>query len=167
MSDGAGNLSTAVSLLAGGTATFSVPATVAADAPESIVNTAIATVPNGTTDPAPANNRATDVDEAVPPQSLAVEIRAGDPAVVGPAAFEVPYSIDVRNTGPNPLTNLQVSDSLSSAFARDRDTIERPQRQDEAVNRRRRRLSIPESRRWPRWESSASGGAIQIGSRRL
>ena len=116
-SGGTGNLSTAISLLAGGTATFSVPATVAADAPESIVNTAIATVPNGTTDPAPANNRATDVDEAVPPQSLAVEIRAGDPAVVGPAAFEVPYSIDVRNTGPNPLTNLQVSDSLSSAFA--------------------------------------------------
>ena len=116
-SGGTGNLSTAISLLAGGTATFSVPATVAADAPASIVNTAIATVPNGMTDPAPANNRATDVNEAVPPQSLAVEIRAGDPTVVGPAAFEVPYSIDVRNTGPNPLTNLQVSDSLSSAFA--------------------------------------------------
>ena len=75
------------------------------------------------TDPAPANNRATDVDEAVPPQSLAVEIRAGDPAVVGPAAFEVPYSIDVRNTGPNPLTNLQVSDSLSSAFAQGAPTL--------------------------------------------
>ena len=42
---GAGNLSTPVSLLAGGTATFSVPATVAGDAPASIANTAIATVP--------------------------------------------------------------------------------------------------------------------------
>ena len=112
-SGGAGNLSTPISLLAGGTATFSVPATVGGNAPESVANTAIATVPNGMTDPVPANNRATDVNEAVPPQSLAVEVRSGDPTVVGPAAFEVPYSIDVKNTGPNPLTNLQVSDSLT------------------------------------------------------
>ena len=46
-SGGAGNLSTPVNLLAGGTATFSVPATVAGDAPESVANTATATVPNG------------------------------------------------------------------------------------------------------------------------
>ena len=100
-----------------------MPATVAADAPASIANTAIATVPSGVTDPVPANNRATDVNEAVPPQSLAVDVRAGEPTVVGPAAFEVPYSIDVKNTGPNPLTNLQVSDSLSSAFAQGAPTL--------------------------------------------
>ena len=76
-SGGTGNLSTAVSLLAGGTATFSVPATVAGNAPASVANTAIATVPSGVTDPVPANNSATDVNEAVPPQSLAVEVRAG------------------------------------------------------------------------------------------
>ena len=77
----------------------------------------------GVTDPVPANNRATDVDEAVPPQSLSVDVRAGDPAVVGPAAFEVPYSIEVKNTGSNPLTNLRVSDTLSSAFAQGAPTL--------------------------------------------
>src|SRR5204863_190160 len=115
-SSGAGNLSTPVNLVVGGTATFSVPATVTGDSPESVANTAIVTVPSGVTDPVPANNRATDVNEAVPPQSLAIEVRSGEPTVVGPTAFDVPYTIEVKNTGANPLTNLQVSDSLSSAF---------------------------------------------------
>jgi len=99
------------------TVTFSVPATVSTGAPGSIANTAIATLPSGVTDPAPANNSATDVNQAVPPQRMTLEVRAGEPTVVGPTAFEVPYSIDVKNTGSNPLTNLQVSDSLTSAFA--------------------------------------------------
>ena len=112
-----------INLLAGGTATFSVPATVAAGAPASVANTAVVTVPAGVTDPAPANNTATDVNQTVPPQSVGLAIRAGAPAVVGPAAFEVPFTVDVRNTGANPLTNLQVADSLSSAFAQGTPTI--------------------------------------------
>jgi uncharacterized repeat protein (TIGR01451 family) len=114
---GAGNLSVPVNLVVGGTATFSVPATVTGDSPESVANTAIVSVPSGVTDPVLANNRATDVNEAVPPQSLAIEVRAGEPTVVGPSAFDVPYTIEVKNTGSNPLTNLQVSDSLSSALS--------------------------------------------------
>ena len=122
-SGGTGNVSTTVNLLAGGTATFTVPATLAAGAPASVANTAVATVPAGVTDPAPANNTATDLNQAVPPQSVGVGIRAGAPTVVGPAAFEVPFTVDVRNTGANPLTNLQVADSLSSAFAQGTPTI--------------------------------------------
>ena len=81
----------------------------AADAPASVANTAVATVPSGSDrSGAGEQHGPPTVNEAVPPQSLAVEVRAGDPTVVGPAAFEVPYSIDVRNTGRNPLTNLRV-----------------------------------------------------------
>src|SRR4029079_14628518 len=75
------------------------------------------------TDPAPANNTATDLNETVPPQSVAVAIRVGTLTVVGAAAFDVPFSVDVTNTGQNPLTNLQVADSLSSAFAQGTPTI--------------------------------------------
>ena len=75
-SSGAGNLSTPINLLVGGTATFLVPATVSGNAPASVVNSAMATVPSGVTDPVPANNTATDVNEAVPPQSMAVEVRS-------------------------------------------------------------------------------------------
>ncbi len=122
-SGGTGNISTTVSLRVGGTATFTIPATLAADASASVANTAVVTAPAGVTDPAPANNTATDLNQTVPPQSVSVGVRAGAPTVVGPAAFEVPFTIDVRNTGRNPLTNLRVADSLSSAFAQGTPTI--------------------------------------------
>jgi uncharacterized repeat protein (TIGR01451 family) len=115
-SSGFGNLSTPVSLLAGGTAIFSVAATVSVGAPGSVANVAVATVPAGVSDPVPANNTATDVNQTLPAQSVGVTIRAGPQTAVGPSAFEVTYTVDVSNTGANPLTNLEVADSLSAAF---------------------------------------------------
>ena len=122
-SGGTGSIATTLNLLPGGTATFTVPATLAPGAPTSVANTAVAAVPPGVIDPAPGNNTATDTNQAVPPQSLGLAIRAGAITVVGPAAFEVPFAVDVRNTGENPLTNLQVADSLSAAFAQGAPTI--------------------------------------------
>lgn len=50
-------------------------------------------------------------------QQVAVEKRAGDPVVVGPNQFEIPYTIVVSNPGTTPLTNVQAWDSLSTTFA--------------------------------------------------
>ena len=47
----------------------------------------------------------------------------GGPVVSGPATFDIAYLVDVRNAGAVPLTNLQVSDSLSEAFAQGAPTV--------------------------------------------
>src|SRR4029078_1675266 len=57
---GSGNISSWVSLLSGGTATFTVTGTVASSASGSLANTASVAAPAGTTDPTPGNNSATD-----------------------------------------------------------------------------------------------------------
>lgn len=64
---GSGNIATTVSLANGGSATFTVNATVAAAATGSVVNTATVAAPAGTTDPTTGNNSATDTDTVVLP----------------------------------------------------------------------------------------------------
>jgi uncharacterized repeat protein (TIGR01451 family) len=63
---GSGNIATTVSLANGGSATFTVNATVAASATGSVVNTATVAAPAGTTDGTPGNNSATDTDTIGP-----------------------------------------------------------------------------------------------------
>ena len=91
-------------------------ATVSDSVPDSVTNIATVAMPAGQTDPVPANNTAIDVDAVAAPR-LSVALSAGAPTVVGPTSFEVPYTIDVANTGAVPAQNLQVSDVLSSVFA--------------------------------------------------
>lgn len=112
---GNGNISTQATLLAGGTLTYTVAATVSATASGSIATTATVTPPAGVVDPTPANNTATDID-VIAPQRIDVEKRAGTPRVVGPATFEIPYTVTITNAGRVPATNVQVSDSLSAVF---------------------------------------------------
>lgn len=70
---GSGNIATTVSLANGGSATFTVNATVAAAATGSVVNTATVAAPAGTTDPTAGNNSATDTDTiALPLPTLPV-----------------------------------------------------------------------------------------------
>jgi hypothetical protein len=64
---GSGNIATTVSLANGGSATFTVNATVAAAATGSVVNTATVAAPAGTADPTTGNNSATDTDTVVLP----------------------------------------------------------------------------------------------------
>jgi uncharacterized repeat protein (TIGR01451 family) len=59
---GAGNIGTTVNLLASGTATFTATTTASLTASGDITNTATVAAPAGTTDPAPANNSASDTD---------------------------------------------------------------------------------------------------------
>lgn len=70
---GSGNIASTVNLAAGASATFTVKGTVAANATASLINTASVTAPAGTSDPAPANNSATDTDMVnipLPPLAL-------------------------------------------------------------------------------------------------
>jgi uncharacterized repeat protein (TIGR01451 family) len=59
---GSGNINTAVTLLPGGTATFTATGTVSAAATGTLSNTAQVTAPGSVTDPVSGNNAATDTD---------------------------------------------------------------------------------------------------------
>ena len=63
---GTGSIATTVNLLVGGTATFTVVASIAPSATGSLVNTASVAAPAGVTDPTPGNNTATDTDTLTP-----------------------------------------------------------------------------------------------------
>jgi hypothetical protein len=67
---GSGNISEAVNLLNGGSATYTVHATVSPNASGSLVNTATVTVPPGISDLISSNNTATDTDVIVPPRPV-------------------------------------------------------------------------------------------------
>ncbi len=87
---GSGNLATAVDLPMGGTATFTVNATLSAAATGNLVNTASVATPAGVGDPNAANNSATDTDTITPSPAgtvLAYFSTAGNsdvPGVAGP-----------------------------------------------------------------------------------
>ena len=94
---GSGSINTAVDLVAGGSATFTINAIVSSDVTGSITNTAIVTPPAGATDLNPSNNAATDTDTLTVVADLAItktdnvtNVRPGDP---------VTYEIVVTN-GP-------------------------------------------------------------------
>ena len=59
---GSGNINALVTLKVGGVVTFTVPATIAANATGTIINIATVTVPPGITDPTPNNSSASDSD---------------------------------------------------------------------------------------------------------
>src|SRR5206468_656161 len=69
---GSGDIGTTVDLPVGGMATFTVNATVAPDAADTLVNTATVSVPTGATDPTPGNNSATDTDALTPTADLSI-----------------------------------------------------------------------------------------------
>ena len=64
---GTGNISALVSLPSGGSVTFSVVATIAANATGTVANTATVAAPAGVTDPTPGNNSATDTNTVPAP----------------------------------------------------------------------------------------------------
>ncbi len=84
---GAGSIATTVNLGVGGTATFTLNATVATGTTGSVSNTATVTAPVGVTDPNGANNTATDTDTiAASPTVSAYFSTTGNTALPGVAA---------------------------------------------------------------------------------
>ena len=100
---GSGAINTnAVNLLKNGVATFTVTASISGSATGSIVNTATATVPAGTTDPTPGNNSATDTDTVSLVADLAITKTDGSATYTPGNA--ITYTIVASNNGPSAVT---------------------------------------------------------------
>jgi uncharacterized repeat protein (TIGR01451 family) len=111
---GSGNISASVNLLVGGTATFTVPATVAGGASGTISNTATISVPAGVVDLVPGNNSATDSDTVTPVADLAITKTDGVTSVN--AGGSTVYTIVASNGGPSSVTGATVTDAAPAGL---------------------------------------------------
>jgi uncharacterized repeat protein (TIGR01451 family) len=111
---GSGSINQVVNLAAGGTATYTIVATVASTATTQIVNTASVTAPDGTTDPNLANNSATDTNQAAPRVNLVIGKTDGTGTYV--PGQTLTYTVTVTNSGPSLLTGGRVVDVLPATI---------------------------------------------------
>lgn len=110
---GSGNISTSATLLAGGTATYTISATVTASS-GTIANTVTATPPAWITDASPANNSATDTDTVIAAADLSITKTTASTFTVGSNAS---YTLTARNNGPQSATGtITVSDTLPAGL---------------------------------------------------
>ena len=105
---GSGDLTTTLDLNAGKTATLTVAATVSPAAVGSVTNTARVSAPAGFVETNPANNSATDVNDANPLSDLRVTKSDGQISVVPGEA--VSYTSTVTNAGPSSVFGASFSD---------------------------------------------------------
>ena len=105
---GSGNIAASVNLLNGGTATFTVNATVAGNASGSIANTATIAAPVSVTDPTPGNNSATDTDTVNLVADLSITKTDGVTSVN--AGGTTTYTIIVANAGPSAANGAVFTD---------------------------------------------------------
>ena len=113
---GTGNILTTVTLLPGGTATFTAVAQISASAQRqvvSLINTATVAVPPG--DNTPADNTATDTDALTPVTGLTISKDDGTPTAV--PGTSTTYTITVSNAGPSTATGAALSDPLPVGVA--------------------------------------------------
>jgi uncharacterized repeat protein (TIGR01451 family) len=105
---GRGNILTTVTLLPGGTATFTAVADISPSATGSLTNTATAAVPPG--DNTPSDNSATDIDSLTPVSGLTITKDDGVTSVV--PGTSTTYTITVSNAGPSTAIGAALSDPL-------------------------------------------------------
>ncbi len=109
---GAGNIADAVTLLSGGTATYTATCDIDPAATGTLDNTA--TVTSANTDPNNANNSATDSNTLDPSSDLSVSIMLDPPSPQAGDPFT--FIITVDNAGPSDATNVTVDLSIPPAF---------------------------------------------------
>ena len=107
---GLGPIAESVTLAVGGTATFTLDATVASSATTSVANTAVIALPAGAADPTPANNTATDVDTVTRRADLA--ITKTDGATTATPGGTATYTIVASNGGLSDVVGATVADAL-------------------------------------------------------
>ena len=108
---GTGNINTTVTLLSGGTVTFTAVAQISPDALRevvSLVNSATVAVPPG--DTTPGNNSATDTDSLTPLAGLSITKTDGQTTAV--PGTSTSYTITVSNAGPSAANGVALSDPL-------------------------------------------------------
>lgn len=106
---GSGNIATAVSLLSGGTAAYTVIANVGPAALGLLVNTATVSTPAGVTDPNSGNDASTDTDTLTPQADLSV-VKTGSPTLM--PGQNATYTFTVANAGPSNATSVSLADTL-------------------------------------------------------
>jgi uncharacterized repeat protein (TIGR01451 family) len=109
---GSGNIGTSVTLLPGGTVTFTAVATINPSATGTLSNTSTVAVPPG--DNTPANNSATDADTLTPEADLALAKKVNNPTPnVGDT---VTFTVTLTNNGPSTATNVTVADAVPAGL---------------------------------------------------
>jgi uncharacterized repeat protein (TIGR01451 family) len=109
---GSGNIATTVTLLPGGTVTFTAAATINPSATGTLTNTATVAVPPG--DTTPANNSATDTDTLTSEADLAVTKTVDNPTPI--FGTPITYTVTVSNHGPQTATDVTVADPLPAGL---------------------------------------------------
>jgi uncharacterized repeat protein (TIGR01451 family) len=107
---GSGPINDTVDLPLGGSVTYTVTASIDPSATGDLVNTAKVSPPEGTDDPTPANNEATDTDTSSPSADLA--ITKTDGVTTYTPGGSVTYTITASNAGPSPVTGASVTDTF-------------------------------------------------------
>jgi uncharacterized repeat protein (TIGR01451 family) len=105
-----GNINNAVTLAPGGTATFTVSATISAAATGNLVNTATITAPAGITEIDATNNSATDTDALTASANLGITL-SDTPDPVN-ANANITYTAVVSNAGPSNSGTITVTGDL-------------------------------------------------------
>ena len=111
----AGDLADTVTVLAGGTLTYTVTATIAPGATGSLVNTATVGPPATTQDPLPGNDSATDTDTLTPEADLAITKDNGLASVT--AGSPTTYTITVTNSGPSDASGATIADTFPAELS--------------------------------------------------
>ncbi len=116
---GTGAIDVTVDLLAGGTATFTILATVDPAATGTLVNQATVTPPPGTVDPDGSNNTATEPTEILSgPASATADltlVKTNGVSSTVPGAT-VQYTLVVRNNGPDAVQGATVIDAVPATL---------------------------------------------------
>ncbi len=108
---GTGNINGALLTLgSGGSATFTVTATVDPAATGTLANTASVASPASNTDPTPANNSATDTDTLTPRSDLSVALTDSPDPVNGNGTLT--YTLSVNNLGPSTASSVTATLNL-------------------------------------------------------
>jgi uncharacterized repeat protein (TIGR01451 family) len=111
---GTGNINDKVVLPAGSKITYAAKGKVSSAATGNLVNTATVALPNGVSDPNPANNSATDSDSITYKADLKVTVSDGKAAAV--AGTRNTYTIVVTNAGPSNVAGAVIQDNFPAAF---------------------------------------------------
>ncbi len=113
--NGTGSINATVTLLSGGSATFTASAVLSGSASGSVANTATVAAPAGASDPNIANNSATDTD-TVAAATANLSITKTDGQSSAAPGSTLTYTIVAANAGPNAVAGAAVTDSFPAAF---------------------------------------------------
>lgn len=109
---GSGDITDTVDLLTGGSAVYTVAATILSSATGTLSNSVTVTEPPGVTDPTPGNNSATDSDTLDPQTDLSIaKLDSPDPVTAGSS---LTYTVTVTNNGPSDALAVTLTDTLPS-----------------------------------------------------